>query len=50
MYLRTFGSLYTATEDVVQVVQCASLKRYKLEQIKTLKFKDTCDDLPAELM
>ena len=38
----------------MQVVQCASLIRYKLEHIKTLKFKgsliDTYDGLPAELL
>ena len=54
MYLCTCCSLYTATEDAMQVVQCASLKHHKLEQIKTWKFEgsliDTYDDLPAELM
>ena len=54
MYSCTCCSLCTATEDAMQVVQWASLKRHKLAQIKTWKFKgfliDTCDDLPAELM
>ena len=55
MYLCTCGGLYTAREYyAMQVVLCASLIRYKLEQIKTRKLKgfliDTNDDLLADLM